>query len=98
MIVAVVLLAMVLGGFWIATRAVYFVGTDPERANAVTIYRGLPFELPLGIDLYSRWRNSGVTLESVPAARRETFTNHKLRSKDDAEDLIIELERGQLSP
>jgi serine/threonine protein phosphatase PrpC len=95
-VVAVVLLAMVLGGFWIATRAVYFVGTDPERGNAVTIYRGLPFELPLGIDLYSRWRGSGVTLESVPAARRDTFTNHKLRSKDDAENLIIQLERGQL--
>jgi PPM family protein phosphatase len=95
-VVAVVLLAMVLGGFWLATRAVYFVGTDPERGNAVTIYRGLPFELPLGIDLYSRWRGSGVTLESVPAARRETFTNHKLRSKDDAENLVIQLERGQL--
>jgi protein phosphatase len=95
-VVAVVLLAMVIGGFWIATRAVYFVGTDPERGNAVTIYRGLPFELPLGIDLYSRWRGSGVTLESVPAARRERFTNHKLRSKDDAENLIIQLERGQL--
>jgi protein phosphatase len=83
-------------GAWLATRAVYFIGTDPERANAVTIYRGLPFELPLGIDLYSRWRGSGVTLESVPAGRRETFTNHKLRSKDDAENLIIQLERGQL--
>ena len=95
-VVAVVLLAMLVGGFWLATRAVYFIGTDPERANAVTIYRGLPFELPLGIDLYSRWRNSGVTLESVPPARREVFTNHKLRSKDDAENLIIQLERGQL--
>jgi PPM family protein phosphatase len=95
-VVAVVLLAMVLGGFWLATRAVYFIGTDPERANAVTIYRGLPIDLPLGIELYSRWRGSGVTLESVPPARRETFTNHKLRSKDDAENLIIQLERGQL--
>jgi protein phosphatase len=95
-IVVVVLLAMVIGGFWLATRAVYFIGTDPERGNAVTIYRGLPFELPLGIDLYSRWRGSGVTLESVPPARRETFTDHKLRSKDDAENLIIQLERGQL--
>jgi hypothetical protein len=80
----------------VATRAVYFVGTDPERANAVTIYRGLPIDLPLGIELYSRWRNSGVTLESIPPARRDTFTNHKLRSKDDAENLIIQLERGQL--
>jgi protein phosphatase len=89
-------LAMVLGGFWLATRAVYFVGADAQRANAVTIYRGLPIELPLGIDLYSRYAGSGVTLESIPPARRKTFTDHKLRSKDDAENLVIQLERGQL--
>jgi protein phosphatase len=37
-----------------------------------------------------------VTLESIPPARRRTFTDHKLRSKDDAENLVIQLERGQL--
>ncbi len=95
-VVAVVLLAMVLGGFWLATQAVYFVGTDPERGNTVTIYRGLPVDLPLGLDLYSRYQGSGVTLQAVPAARRKTFTDHKLRSKDDAENLVIQLERGQL--
>jgi len=95
-VVVVILLAMVLGGFWAATQAVYFVGTDPERGNTVTIYRGLPIDLPLGLDLYSRYQGSGVTLQSVPASRRETFTDHKLRSKDDAENLVIQLERGQL--
>src|SRR5215210_6153545 len=95
-VVAVILLAMVLGGFWLATQAVYFVGTDPDRGDAVTIYRGLPIDLPLGLDLYSRYQGSGVTLQSVPASRRETFTDHKLRSKDDAENLVIQLERGQL--
>ncbi|MGH2967938.1 MAG: hypothetical protein ACRDK0_02560, partial [Solirubrobacteraceae bacterium] len=97
-IVAVILLAMVLSAFWVATRAVYFVGAEEERANSVTIYRGLPFDLPLGIELYSTYRISGVTLESVPPARRATFTDHKLRSKDDAENLVIALERGQLEP
>jgi protein phosphatase len=95
-VVAVVLLAMVLGGFWLATQAVYFVGTDESRGNTVTIYRGLPVDLPLGLRLYSRYQGSGVTLQSIPAARRETFTDHKLRSKDDAENLVIQLERGQL--
>jgi hypothetical protein len=33
----------------------------------------------------------------VPASRRSTFTDHKLRSRDDAENLVIALERGQLS-
>ncbi len=95
-VVAVIALAMLLGGFWLATQAVYFVGTDPERGNTVTIYRGLPVDLPLGIELYSRYQGSGVTLQSVPAARRRTFTDHQLRSKDDAENLVIQLERGQL--
>jgi len=96
LVVVAVLLAMVLSAFWVATRAVYFVGTEPERANAVTIYRGLPIDLPLGVRLYSTYLVSGVTLQSVPAARRETFTEHRLRSKDDAENLVIQLERGQL--
>jgi serine/threonine protein phosphatase PrpC len=95
-VIAVILLAMVLGGFWLATQAVYFVGTDPDRGDTVTIYRGLPVDLPLGIELYTRYQGSGVTLQSVPAARRKTFTDHKLRSKDDAENLVIQLERGQL--
>jgi len=95
-VVVLVLLAMVLGGFWLASQAVYFVGTDADRGNAVTIYRGLPVDLPLGLKLYSRYHASGVTLQSVPESRRKTFTDHKLRSKDDAENLVIQLERGQL--
>ena len=95
-VVAVVLLAMVLAGFWLATQAVYFVGTDPDRGDTVTIYQGLPVDLPLGLKLYSRYQGSGVTLQSVPASRRKTFTDHKLRSKDDAENLVIQLERGQI--
>jgi PPM family protein phosphatase len=95
-VVALVLLAMILGGFWLATQAVYFVGTDADRGNTVTIYRGLPVDLPLGLKLSSRYQGSGVTLQSVPASRRKTFTDHKLRSKDDAENLVIQLERGQI--
>ena len=96
LIVIVVVLAMLGGGFWLATRAVYFVGVDAERGNTVTIYRGLPIELPLGIELYSRYAGSGVSLQTVIPSRRATFTDHKLRSKDDAENLLIQLERGQL--
>jgi len=83
-------------GFWLATQAVYFVGVDESHGNEITIYNGLPIDLPLGIDLYRRYQGSGVTLESVPAARRKTFTDHKLRSKDDAENLVIQLARGQI--
>ena len=57
---------------------------------------GLPYDLPLGIELYQRYAGSGVTIDDVPPARRTTFTDHKLRSKDDAENLVIALERGQI--
>jgi PPM family protein phosphatase len=95
-LVIVVLLAMIVSGFWLASRAVYFVGIDEGRGNEVSIYRGLPVDLPLGVHLYSRYYGSGVALETIPSARRPTFTDHKLRSKDDAENLVIQLERGQI--
>ncbi|MGH2946609.1 MAG: Stp1/IreP family PP2C-type Ser/Thr phosphatase [Solirubrobacteraceae bacterium] len=95
LIAVAIALAIVLAGLWTASRAVYFVGVE-ERTNVVTIYRGLPYELPFGIDLYERYYPSGVTLQSIPTARRSTFTDHRLRSKDDAENLVTELERGRI--
>jgi len=74
---------------------VFFVGVGDHRA--VTIYRGLPYELPAGIKLYTRDYASGVTIDQVPPARRATFTNHKLRSNSDAQDLVRQLEIGNLA-
>jgi PPM family protein phosphatase len=94
-IAVVIALAIVLAGLWTASRAVYFVGVD-DTSGIVTIYRGVPYELPFGLKLYERDYTSGVRLAQVPAARRTTFTDHKLRSRDDAKTLVIELERGRL--
>ena len=93
-IAVLVVLLIVGGGLWTATRAVYFVGVDD--GGAVTIYQGLPYDLPFGVALYDRFYTSGVTLAQVPEPRRVTFTEHKLRSKDDAENLVSELERGRI--
>jgi PPM family protein phosphatase len=93
-IAAVIALLIVGAGLWTASRAVYFVGVGEQ--GAVTIYRGLPYDLPLGLELYDPFYASGVTIAQVPDGRRATFTDHKLRSKDDAEDLVSELERGRL--
>ena len=57
---------------------------------------GLPYDLPLGIRMYSPVRHSGVTIQRVSPDRRSTFTDHKLRSRDDAEDLVIALEKGEV--
>jgi PPM family protein phosphatase len=90
-----VLLPLIVGA-WLATRAVYFIGTDPADGRTVAIFRGLPYELPLGIELYEHYYDSGVTLAEVPADRRAGFTDHTLRSRDDAEDLVIALEKGEV--
>jgi protein phosphatase len=81
---------------YLSTRAVYFVGTDPADGRTITVFRGLPYELPGGLKLYTRYGGSGVTIDAVPAERRETFTDHKLRARGDAIELVEELELGRL--
>jgi protein phosphatase len=95
-IIAICVVAGLLIAFWAATREVYFLGTDASRANAVTMYRGLPYDLPLGIKLYSPVVSSGVTLDAVSPARRRTFTDHKLRSRKDAKSLLVQLQQGRI--
>ena len=51
-LVTLLIVVAILGGLYLGSRQVYFLGTDD--AGLVTMYRGLPYELPLGIDLYSR--------------------------------------------
>ena len=96
LILALVLIVIILGGAYIATRAVFFIGADTS-SRAVTIYRGLPYDLPMGVEMYSRHYTSGKTLDQVPASRRSVFTDHKLRTLTDAEDLVQQLEEGRLN-
>ena len=94
-IVAFIAVVAVLGvAAWLATRAVFFVGTDPT--GVVTIYRGLPYELPLGLKLYESYYDSGVPAAEVPPRRRRKLLDHELRSRSDASDLVRQLETGQL--
>jgi protein phosphatase len=92
--VVAVLLILIGSGAWIATRSVYFVGTDAE--GFVTLYSGLPYSLP-GIDLFSTEFTSGVPAQELSPQVRKTVTEHKLRSHDDAVDLVRRLERGQIA-
>jgi PPM family protein phosphatase len=96
----VIVLGAVVGiliALWVATREIYFLGVDEAHGNVVAVYRGLPYELPLGIKLYSVDQRSGVTLQSVPGGRRKTFTDHQLRARKDAENLLLALEQGRIS-
>jgi PPM family protein phosphatase len=94
-VVVLALLAMLGAGAWIATRAVYFVGTTGD--GFVAVYRGLPYDLPGGLKLYQREYTSGVHASQVPSRRRRSLLNHELRSQSDAADLVRKLELGQVA-
>jgi PPM family protein phosphatase len=94
-IAGLVAIGLVALGFWFASQAVYFVGVSPD--GFVAVYRGLPYELPAGIDLYSENYQSGVPAAGLEGRRRRAVTEHKLRSLDDANDLVRRLETGELA-
>jgi protein phosphatase len=77
-------------------RQVYFLGTDSEGRAA--LYRGLPYELPLGIDLYTEVYAAPIQVSDIPAGRRESATDHTLRSHEDAADLLADLQQEAQKP
>ena len=93
-VLGLAVLAAVVGGLYALSRQVYFVGTND--AGLVTVYRGIPYELPLGINLYTEDYASGMPARAIPAARRARVLDHEWRSQTDAVDLVRALERGQL--
>ncbi|MFP5380090.1 MAG: hypothetical protein ACLGHP_10155, partial [Vicinamibacteria bacterium] len=90
------LVALPLGfGAYSANQAVFFIGTNDD--GFVTLYRGLPYTLPAGIDLFRPTYVSGVPLQTLSPARRARIVDHRLRSHDDASDLVRELELGRVA-
>jgi protein phosphatase len=72
------------------------VGSSPD--GFVTVYRGLPYDLPAGVTLYHVNYESGVPTASLPPRQEQIVVAHKLRSRDDAQDLVRQLETGQVRP
>ena len=93
-VVGLLVVAVVAFGAYVGVRRVYFLGTDD--AGLVTIYRGVPYELPLGLSLFSEQYASSVPARSLGTSRRERLLDHEWRSQADAEDLVRQLERGTL--
>jgi serine/threonine protein phosphatase PrpC len=92
--VLAVLLTLIVSGGLIASQTVYFVGTDDD--GFVTLYSGLPYELP-GVDLFRTQFTSGVPAQTLSPRAKQTVADHKLRSQEDAVDLIRQIERGDLA-
>ena len=92
--VTLVVLGLVTVALLLALQSISFIGTNGR--GLVTLYNGLPFELPGGIPLYTRQYVSGVSASTLSPQRRSTLLNHTLRSEGDAASLIRSLELGQL--
>jgi PPM family protein phosphatase len=90
--IAIVLL-LVGGGGYLATRQLYFIGTNSD--GIVTLYSGLPYEF-LGVPLWEQSYVSGLPASQVPAAQRSRLLNHNLRSQKDSIALIRAAELGDL--
>jgi serine/threonine protein phosphatase PrpC len=94
-ILVLFLLACVALGAYYASQTVYFVGASDD--GFVSVYRGLPYDLPAGVHLYSVNYESGVPVDELTPTQRRTITAHKLRAKNDAQDLVTQLETGELA-
>ena len=90
-LVPLLLIAALLFGAWYGNRQIWFLGTDD--AGRVAIYRGAPYELPFGIDLYTERYSSPIQTESLPTRRKDAVTGHDLRSREDAVSLLEEIEK-----
>ena len=94
-LLAVLIVVCLIGaGGYLATRQLYFIGTNSQ--GIVTIYRGLPYDLPAGIKLYETFYVSGVPATNIPADRRSALLNNSLRSESSAANTVRALEQGRI--
>jgi PPM family protein phosphatase len=73
-------------------RQIYFLGSD--SGGRLALYRGLPYNLPLDIKLYSEVYAAPVQVSSIPANRQDGAVNHTLRFHGDAVSLLEDLQRA----
>jgi PPM family protein phosphatase len=93
---AVAVLAAIAFGAWYANRQVWFLGTD--ESGRVALYRGLPYELPFGLELYEERYAAPLQTVALSSVRREAVGDHEVRSREDAVSLIEDIERSQGVP
>ncbi len=93
LVVGLVAAAILLAGGYLAMQAVYFVGADED--GFVTVYRGVPYDV-LGAELYQEVYVSGVSAAQLTARQSATVTGHELRSREDADDLVRQVELGRV--
>ncbi len=91
---SLVMIALLACAAWLALTNVYFVGTNAR--GLVTLYQGVPYQLPGSIDLYSRQYVSGVAASKLTPRRRKALLDHSLRTERNAGSVIHGLELEEL--
>ncbi len=94
LVAVLMVLGLIGSAVYLALQSVYFIGTNSR--GLVTLFRGVPYRLPGGLNLYSSDFVSGVSASTLAPERRRTLLDHSLRSEADAAALIRSLELGQL--
>jgi PPM family protein phosphatase len=93
-VLALLAVAALAVGLYAGSRQFYFLGTDDR--GVVALYRGLPYDLPLGIHLYTKEFASDVPASAIGDRRqRRNLLDHKLRSRGDAITRLRQLERAE---
>ena len=90
-------LAAAVAAIWIVDRQFWFVGTTDS--GQVALYQGLPYDLPLGVSMYSRRETSDVPAAAIRDRRqREYVLDHKPRGESDSRDLFRQIESNYSQP
>ncbi len=84
---------VLIAGIWFGARQFYFLGENDQ--GVVTLFNGMPIDLPGGVSLYEPELVSEADAESIPPRQREVVLDERLRSRGDALGLIENLEREQ---
>lgn len=92
---ALTVLGVILAAAYLASQTVFFIGTDSN--GLITVYQGVPYQLPFGIDLYTTDYVSGVAASTLTPQRRHTLLDHSLRTEANVSAYMRQLELGQIS-
>jgi protein phosphatase len=96
-VVVLVVLAAVVAGLYALDRKFWFVGTN--GSGQVTLFRGLPYDLPLGVSLYSEQYQSAVPAAAVADRQQRKYVlDHHPRSEGESVALVRDIERKYARP
>jgi protein phosphatase len=96
-LIVLVVLGALVAGMYALDRTFWFVGTNDR--GQVTLFRGLPYDLPLGLSLYSKEYQSAVPVTAVSDARQRKYVlGHHARSQGESVSLVRDIERKYARP